>query len=224
MNANIVANLVLIVCASAITALVVRRELMPEPPAVQMRVVGNWEGAADGGHVVYGSEEAPVKVVEFGDFQCGACAEAGKQLRELQARHPELVSVAYRHYPLGHIHEHAYTAAVSSECAADQGVFRAYYELLFEEQRNIGRVPWTELATRAGVRDTLRFHECLQDGSVAHERVARDTAVAYHVGVRVTPTFVVNGNMLLNRPVPERWDQLVKGFAQAVSAEAEAKR
>lgn len=218
MNTNKVTNTVLIVCAGAITVLVARREFMREPPAVQMRTIRNWEEVVDGGHLVYGSEDAPVKVVEFGDFQCGACAEAAKQLRQLQTTHPKLVSVIYRHYPLRYIHEHAYMAAASSECAADQGVFRAYYEILFQEQQDIGRVPWTQLAARAGVRDTLRFRECLQEGSVAQERVTRDTAVGYQLGVRATPTFVLNGYVLLNTPAPERWDQLVKGFARAASA------
>lgn len=225
MTTNKVTNSILIVCALAITALVVRRELFSklEPPGVGMRIITNWNEVLDGGHLLYGRHDAPVKIVEFGDFQCGACAEAGSELRQLYGRHPDFVAVIYRHYPLQSLHEYAYMAAVASECAADQGVFQGYHDVLFENHERIGRLSWTELAARAGVRDTIRFRDCLGD-SLAHERVAKDTALAYHLGVRATPTFVINGNVLSATPARERWDQLVKGLARKSSAQTAVKR
>jgi protein-disulfide isomerase len=221
-----ITDLIVSVCAIAITGLAARREFLMghEPPPVALRAIANWHEVLDGGHLVYGPADAPVKVIEFGDFECRSCAEATKELRQLADRHPNLIAVIYRHYPLRELHQHAYLAAVASECAAIQGAFRTYHDLLFKDQQSIGRVRWTDFAARARVADTIRFRNCLGE-VLARERVARDTDLAYRLGVRMTPTFVLNGNVLLgSSPTREQWDWLVTALAAKASVPPIAKR
>lgn len=213
-------DVALLLCALLVVAMVGRREFAPRGatamPSIQMRMVDStsWSQVASGGHLLYGSANAPVRIVEFGDFQCGACATASAEIRALHERNPELVAIAYRHYPLQAIHRYAYTAAVASECAAEQGAFLSYYNALFEHYSQLDDASWAKLANIVQLADTARFRSCLGSG-VAHRAVVQDTLLAYHLGVRGTPTFIVNRRFLLRNPAtPEQWDSFVQEIAQ----------
>ena len=78
-----------------------------------------------------GSPQAPVIIVEFADFSCPYCREAEGTMKSLLAEYQGKVSLAYRDYPLREAHPHAQLAAEASRCAADQGRFWEYHDLLF---------------------------------------------------------------------------------------------
>lgn len=82
-------------------------------------------------------------------------------------------------------------AAIASECAAVQGRFEAFHDLLYAEQTSIGLVRYTEFAARAGVVDTVAFGRCLSDPAI-RTRLDEDRAAADRLGVRGTPTVLVN--------------------------------
>ncbi|HWK88494.1 MAG TPA: DsbA family protein, partial [Longimicrobium sp.] len=191
------ATVVLVVCALTVTGLVVRRELFaartPPPAAApaQEQVVRGWEKLAAEGAVI-GRKDAPIKIVEFSDFQCPFCAVVRTKLDSLVARAPDRVQVVYRHLPLTAIHPHATKAGVASECAADQGRFKAYHDALFAGQKQIGTRPWAEFAREAGVPDLPRFDRCVESDETAG-RVARDAAVAGQLRLEGTPVFIFDG-------------------------------
>lgn len=187
---------VLVAGAVIVMGLVVRREFFPPAPrpapAVEV-AVENWQAFAATGSRM-GAAGAPVRIVEFSDFQCRYCADVSTTLRRLRDRYPGRVSVVYRHYPLER-NPHAFTAAVAAECAGEQGRFEAYHDALFARQDSIGKRPWSAYAREARVPDTAEFERCVREGRFA-ERVRGDMAAGDRAGVMATPAFIFDGKMV----------------------------
>lgn len=187
---------ILMACALLITALVVRREFFPPTPpeaGAEPVEIDDWQTLADGGRRV-GDPEAPVEIVEFVDFQCSFCAQAAHRLDALLERFPERLAVIYRHFPIDRIHPYATGAAIAAECAADQGRFKAYHDVLLASQASIGTEEWSWFAERAAVEDLEAFELCLSEEWPV-ERVTSDVALAGSIGVRGTPAFVFDGKL-----------------------------
>lgn len=137
-----------------------------------------------------GPVDAPVTVVEYGDFECPFCGLAEPAVRELLSDFGD-VRYVWRHLPLRDVHPQAQLAAEASEAAAEQGAFWAMHDLLLEHQDELRPEDLLRHATDLGL-DVDRFVRDLR----AHEhsaRVADDVESADLSGVRGTPTFFING-------------------------------
>jgi Na+/H+ antiporter NhaA len=139
---------------------------------------------------IRGPQEAPVTLVEYGDFECPYCGLAEPSVRELLR---ELGDVRYvwRHLPLTDVHPHAQLAAEATEAAAEQGAFWELHDQLLEHQ---GALTVRDLIGYAGALglNVERFTADLRKhAGAAH--VAEDTDSADLSGVSGTPTFFVNG-------------------------------
>jgi predicted DsbA family dithiol-disulfide isomerase len=180
----------LVACAVVVTVLVVRRELFsPAPGPERYAAVTHWREFTMAGHRS-GPEDARVTIVTFSDFQCKACRMMEENLRLLQARHPDRVSVVYRHLPLAS-HPFAVGAVRAGECAAAQQRFQAYRDALYARQDSIGVTSWAAFAQAAGVPDLERFDRCTAEtGPVP--ALDRDTAAARRLAASVTPTVLIN--------------------------------
>lgn len=202
-------SVVLTLCAVLVTALVVRKELTPSTPAGQEpREIKDWQQLAATGTRL-GSPTAPVQIIEFSDFQCPFCARIQPNLRELRRKYPDHVAIVYRHYPLESIHPHARAAAAAAECAGRQQKFEAYHDLLYAQQASIGTKSWEAFAEESGVPDRAAFRECLDRNDFA-ERIARDMSAGDAIGVRGTPSLIVNGQMLYGAASLEELDRRVR--------------
>jgi protein-disulfide isomerase len=199
---------VLVLCAVVVTSLVVRREIFP-PDARKSLVqvpVENWQSFAATGSAL-GAGEAPIRVVEFSDFQCPFCARVAPELRAVQRRYPGKVTVVYRHFPLESIHPHAFSAAVAAECAGAQDRFEAFHDALFAAQDSIGTRPWSAFAIQAAVADTAAFGRCVREQRF-EARVRQDLEDGRRAGVAGTPSFIFGGQMVTGSAATrelERW-------------------
>lgn len=205
---------ILVVCAVLVTAVVLRRELLDPPLPAEaavsaLRQVEGWEELAREGAVM-GPADAPVRIVEFSDFQCPFCQVVQETLAAVRSRHPERVAIVYRHLPLDAIHPHARAAANAVECAGEQGRFEAYHDRLFALQDSIGTTPWDRYAADAAVPDLEAFRRCVAENRYA-ERVERDARLAAELGLDVTPTLIVNGTIFPGAPTEEELERLVAG-------------
>jgi len=153
--------------------------------------VDNWAQLVSAGQWL-GRRDAPVRIVEFSDFQCPFCARTHPVLEAVRRRYPERVSVLYRHFPLDAIHPHARPAAAASECAGEQGRFGEFASLLFAQQDSIGAKPWSRFAAQAGVGDAAAFDRCVRDRHTL-AAVERDVKAGAATRIEVTPTLVING-------------------------------
>jgi Na+/H+ antiporter NhaA len=139
---------------------------------------------------IRGPLDAPVTVVEYGDFECPYCGRAEPVVRELLSDFAD-VRYVWRHLPLTDVHPHAQLAAEASEAAADQGAFWEMHDLLLEHQDALQLPDLVSYAERLGL-DVARFSEDLRD-HVGANRIAQDVEGADLSGVSGTPTFFVNG-------------------------------
>jgi Na+/H+ antiporter NhaA len=140
---------------------------------------------------VRGPTDAPVTLVEYGDFECPYCHRAEPVVRELLRTFETDVRFVFRHLPLVDVHEHAELAAEAAEAAAAQGRFWEMHDLLFERQDALGIEDLERYATELGL-DVERFSRDLTSRRHAL-RIARDVESADAAGVAGTPTFFVNG-------------------------------
>jgi Na+/H+ antiporter NhaA len=139
---------------------------------------------------VRGPREAPVTLVEYGDFECPYCGQAEPVVRELLRDFGD-VRYVWRHLPLSDVHPHARLAAEAAEAAADQGAFWEMHDLLLDQQDLLGFGDLVRYAEQLGL-DVERFTNQLQDHAGA-ARVAEDVDSADLSGVSGTPTFFING-------------------------------
>ena len=144
-----------------------------------------------------GDENAPVVVVEYGDFQCPACQyffqTAVKQLKEEYVQTGKVRFVFRQFAFLG---EESQWAGEASECANEQGRFWDYYDKLYQEQNgeNVGIFSKDNLkrfASEIGL-DIASFNQCLDSGRYI-EKVKQETQEGQEAGVRGTPSVFVNG-------------------------------
>jgi Na+/H+ antiporter NhaA len=137
-----------------------------------------------------GRADAPVTVVEYGDFECPYCGQAEPIVRELLADFGDLRYV-WRHLPLNDVHPRAQLAAEASEAAATQGAFWEMHDLLLDHQDALRPSDLAGYAEQLGL-DVERFSNDLRRH--AHTaRIAEDVDSADLSGVAGTPTFFVNG-------------------------------
>jgi Na+/H+ antiporter NhaA len=137
-----------------------------------------------------GPEDAPVTLVEYGDFECPYCGQAEPVIREL-LRDSGDVRYVWRHLPLSDVHPYALLAAEASEAAAAQGAFWEMHDLLLAHQDALSTSDLVGYAERLGL-DLERFSGDLE----AHGfrgRIAEDVEGADLSNVAGTPTFFVNG-------------------------------
>jgi Na+/H+ antiporter NhaA len=136
-----------------------------------------------------GPSEAPVTLVEYGDFQCPYCGQAEPVVRQLLEGFGDLRYV-WRHLPLSDVHPNAQMAAEAAEAAGEQDAFWGMYDLLLSNQDRLRGNDLVGYARELGL-DVDRFTEALNRHEGA-ARVAEDVDGADLSGVSGTPTFFVN--------------------------------
>lgn len=193
---------ILAIAAIVIAAMLVKREFAPTRrggplPSDPPEYVREWEELAASG-ILLGAADAPIKLIEFTDFQCPYCARYVPTLRAVQSRHPGVVARLFLHYPISEIHPHARAAAVAAECAHEQGHFREMYEEIFRWQDSLERADWLKLAQGAGVSDLRTFEHCVSGPTPS--RIDKGLQLGNQAGVTGTPTIMLNGWKFVGAP------------------------
>ena len=203
---------VLVLCAVLTTSVVIRRELVPGSMARKAKYVDGWEEALTVG-IRSGSADALVQVVEFADFQCPFCAHFEAIVKTIRERYPDQVAFTFAPFPLPY-HEFAEPAQRVAECADMQGRFEAMRSLLFEKHQAFGSVEWTDFAMQAGIENIDQFNACVNDTEPS-ERIERSRKLADKIGVRGTPTIIINGWKVPVPPSVEDFDRIVENVAES---------
>jgi Na+/H+ antiporter NhaA len=138
---------------------------------------------------IRGPVDAPLTLVEYGDFQCPFCGRATGVVRELRERFGDEMRYVFRHLPLIDVHEHAEQAARAAEAAGAQGRFWEMHDQLFAHQDELELEDLLGYAHAIGL-DVERFARDLGDARHA-TRVREDVASAEASGARGTPTFFI---------------------------------
>ncbi len=144
----------------------------------------------EGDHV-RGPEDAPVTLVEYGDYECPYCGRAHPVVKEALERAGGRLRFVFRHFPLDSVHPGARLAAEAAEAAGAQGMFWEMHDLLYANQDRLSEGDLVRHAAHLGL-DAGRFEEDLASRRHA-ARVSEDRAGGERSGVGGTPTFFLNG-------------------------------
>jgi protein-disulfide isomerase len=166
-----------------------------------------------GGHI-RGPENAPVTLVEFGDYECPSCGAYHPFVKEVLTRYPDKVRLEFHHFPLVGVHPNAMTGAMAAEAAGEQGKFWEMHDALFENQPAWGESRNPEpvliaLASRVGL-DVNRFMQSLRNPAL-QERILKDVTKGNELQINETPTFFINGERV-------HLKLSIEDFVQAVEA------
>jgi protein-disulfide isomerase len=140
---------------------------------------------------IQGPADAPVTLVQYGDYECPYCGAAYPIIREVQARMGERLRFVFRNFPITTSHPHAEMAGVAAEAAATQGKFWRMHDLLYENQRRLRGQDLRAYAEQLGLDVDLFDQELTEHVHAA--RVHEDFLSGVRSGVNGTPTFYING-------------------------------
>jgi protein-disulfide isomerase len=138
-----------------------------------------------------GPEDAPITLVEYGDFECPYCGQAYPIVKSIQKQLGDRIRFVFRNFPITGSHRHAEHAAEASEAAAAQNHYWEMHDTLFENQRALEDRDLLEYADKLAL-DTNKFRMELDSGVYAAD-VEEDVSTGIRSGVNGTPTFFVNG-------------------------------
>jgi protein-disulfide isomerase len=140
---------------------------------------------------IQGSVDAPLTLVEYGDYECPHCGRAYPVVKDVQRRLGKQLRFVFRNFPISTLHPHAEHAAEAAEAAGAQKHFWEMHDALFEHQSALDDRHLSGYAAAIGL-DVPRFDREL--GSHAHaQRVREDFLSGARSGVNGTPTFFING-------------------------------
>jgi Na+/H+ antiporter NhaA len=140
---------------------------------------------------IRGPADAPVTLLEYGDFECPYCGQAEPVMRELLASFGDDVRYVWRHLPLNDVHGSAQLAAEAVEAANAQGAFWPMYEAFLAHQDALTPKDIDRIARELGL-DATRFWDEIRRHEYA-PRIAEDVRSADESGVSGTPSFFING-------------------------------
>jgi protein-disulfide isomerase len=185
----------LLVMVAAVAVVIVGLILLQNQAARKSVVISGRTGEGTS----WGPQDAKVSIIAYSDFGCSHCANfALGQEKQLRAEYEPTGNVRYeyRHFIISP--PDTANAANASECAADQGRFWDYHDLLFSQQ-GVAQSPFAkanlkQYAAQLGL-NTQQFDECVDQDSHL-EKVYRETADGKDAGVSGTPTFFINGESI----------------------------
>ena len=141
-----------------------------------------------------GNPEAPIELLEYGDYQCPYCGRAYPIIKKLQGELGDKMNFVFRNFPLTTVHPQAMLAAMASEAAALQGIYWPMHDILFENQRRLNKSAIIGFAKDLSL-DPDKFGTDIED-----EQIQKAIELQFYGGMRsgvnATPGFFINGEKL----------------------------
>jgi protein-disulfide isomerase len=138
-----------------------------------------------------GPADAPLTLVEYGDYECPYCGMAHPIVKAVQRRFGDRLRFAFRHFPIAQLHPHAEHAAEMAEIAGAQGAFWPMHDLLYENQDALVDEDLIGYAAQLGLNEA--WAASMLASHAFAPRVREDFQSGVRSGVNGTPTFFVNG-------------------------------
>ncbi len=154
----------------------------------------------------YGPEDASVIMIEFSDFNCPYCGRFARETLPLVRENYEgRIRFVYRDFPI--LGDSSLQAAITAECANDQGAFWEYHDLLFANQGSFNQEMFIQFAGELEL-DVDQFTACQNDPATRDE-VGADYAEAQRLGANGTPTFFINGRRVIGAQPYEAFQSVI---------------
>ncbi len=171
---------------------------------------------------VLGSRDALVTLVEYSDFECGACGAYEGLVKQLAADYAEQLQIVVRHFPLMG-HKNSINAALAVEAANRQNQYWAMHNLLFDQQAQWGGKQLANAAMFDAYAEEIsldmeQFASDFNDPAL-RERIDRDLASGRQLGINGTPTFFLNGDRIPNPRSYEDFKSFIEAALSKVNTE-----
>jgi protein-disulfide isomerase len=140
---------------------------------------------------VSGPADAPVTLVEYGDYECPHCGAAHPIVNLVRRQFAQDLRFVFRHFPMSMAHPNAESAAETAEFAGANGLFWEMHDVLYDNQDQLGLLLYLTLADALGLSEAA-LRQALADGTFA-PKVRKDFLGGVRSGVNGTPTFFING-------------------------------
>jgi len=182
---------------------------LAQPPVIRSEVAV--EGAP-----VRGDASAPVTIVEFSDFHCPFCRKVEPVLDDLRAKYGAKIKTVYRDFPLDNLHAQARAAAEASRCAIEQGKYWEFHDQLFKNEPDSSQAALNRMAKEIGM-DVAAFEACSSSGKYKTS-VQASAQEGARLGVTGTPTFFINGRILVGAQPVDAFVRIIEEELAAVGA------
>jgi len=159
------------------------------------------------GAPVRGSLTAPVTIVEFSDFHCPYCKRIQPVLDEVLAKYSGKVKLVFRDFPIDGLHPQARAASEAARCATEQGKFWEFHDVVFKSDPDATPATLDRIAKEIGL-DLNAFTACRASGKYkAPVQASNQEGTA--LGITGTPTFFINGRMLVGAQPVEAFSKII---------------
>jgi len=157
----------------------------------------------------WGPADAKVTIIEYSDFQCPYCEIFFTQTYpQIRAKYGDKIHFVFQYYPLSGIHPDANAAANAAACADEQGKFWDYHDTLFKNQSDLSHAALIKYAQQTNVGNIQQFTMCIDSAKYQNKIDAQETSgTGYQVSG--TPTFFINGNILVGAQTFQTFDALI---------------
>jgi protein-disulfide isomerase len=158
---------------------------------------------------VLGKKDAKVQIVEFSDFQCPYCSRGAETMKAIEKKYGSKISIAFKNYPLP-FHERAQPAAEMGRCVKVIGgddKFWKFHDIAFKNQDKLDNDNLLKFAKEAGANEA-KVKECYDKGQFKAD-IQKDSEYGNKVGVRSTPTFFINGQMVAGALPIEQFSEMI---------------
>jgi len=159
------------------------------------------------GSPAFGTANPKLTIVEFADFQCPYSRSSALIARSLMAKYGADIRFIFRNFPITEIHPDAFQAAVAAECAQEQGKFWQYHDRLFSQAASLSYMSLIDGAEAVGM-NRKQFEQCLADNRYKG-KVDEDIAAAKLIGLRGTPTFIFDGQIVEGEIPRDTFEQII---------------
>ena len=158
-----------------------------------------------------GDMDAPVTLMEFGDYESEACAKANEVVKQLLNEYEGKIRFQFRHFPLTRIHQRSLKASEAAVAAGQEGKFWEMHNILFANRRNLGTTSLKLHSKEAGVNNKKFLDDLVN--AIYGWQVQGDLKEGIDRGVKDVPTFFVNDELVEGKPT---FDNISKAIDAAL--------
>jgi protein-disulfide isomerase len=172
--------------------------------------------------IFVGDIDAPVTLMEFGDYESEACAKANEVVKQLLIEYEGKIRFNFRHFPLTRIHQRSLKAGEAAVAAGQEGKFWEMHNILFANRRNLGTTSLKLHSKEAGVNNKKFLDDLVN--AIYGWQVQGDLKEGLNRGVKDVPAFFVNDEVVVGKPTFENISKAIDTALKKVKKKPSVKQ